>query len=319
MISRILLQYFPFSFEKEKYLIDLCPAPEIVWASEEHKQEMLESTKWDDVWPEKKFIDWYLFKGLLQHDYESHMRSLSSQIKSAKKDLYGAAMAAKGNQEDPHLKKARRALDAPQNRLSFLESVLSQIRRKSREGLAEDASEDFLLEHCFLDPKTRESIPVDSTLLDSARFKILSSCPTSEKIREIARSNSTQLLFSVKKGDIFPNYPNDLQIMFLSYIKMYESIFKSQDCPPDFIISDDDALDGWMLTQDKGKSPDNIPNSVKNRENVFITAETQEEANAIYSQNSGNARTLQKARLRELQTKGAVKESEFKKRTQVFK
>ena len=319
MISRILLQYFSFSEEENKYLIDLCPSHELIWESEEHKKDILDSTKWDTVWSEKKFIDWYLFKGLLERDYETHMKSLVSQIKSAKKDLYGAAISAKGNQDDPHLKKARRALEGPQNRLRFFEGILGQIHRKSREGLAEDAAEDYLLSRCFLDPITKNPVEVSTPLIDQAKIRILSSYPDASQIREIARSNSTQLLFSVKKGDIFPDHPNELQLMLLSYINMYENIFKNQDCPPDFIIADDDALDGWLLTQEKGKAPDNIPSSVKNRENVFITAETQEEANAIYSQNSGNARTLQKARLRELHNKGAVKESEFKKRTQVFK
>jgi len=299
--------------------VDLCPAPEIVWDSEQYKSEIVESTKWLEIWPEKKLIDWYLFKGLLDHDYESHMKSLESQIKSAKKDIYGAAISAKGNLEDPQLKKARRALEGPQNRLRFFESSLATIRKKSREGHIADAAEDYLISKCFLDLRTREPIEVETSLIDQAKYQILSTYPDGEEIRKLARANSTQLLFGLKKGEVFPKYPNELQLMFLSYINMYENIFQHTDCPPAFIINDDDALDGWILSQDKGKASDNIPASVKNRENVFITAETQEEANAIYSSNSGSARTMQKARFKELQTKGAVKESEFKKRTQVFK
>ena len=319
MLSRILLQYLPVNIDNKDYCIDLCPKPELVWQAELHKEDILESTKWANIWSYDHLLNWHIKNGYLSSDYQENINSLTSQIKAAKKDLYLAALSAKGDYTDPHLKKMKRALDGPNNNLKAIQSSLLQIQAKSREGLAEDAAEDFILLRSFVDPESKKRITAHANLLDLAKYEILRTFPSSEKIRQIARENSTQLLFGVKKGRILPKYPNELQLMLVSYVNMYKGILKDPECPPQFILNDDDALDGWLLNRGKSSTDDNVPASVKNRENVFITAETQEEANAIYASNSGSARTMQKARFKELQTKGAVKESEFKKRTQVFK
>lgn len=82
---------------------------------------------------------------------------------------------------------------------------------------------------------------------------------------------------------------------------MYDSAYEHPECPPDNVFEDDDMFDGWMITQKR----ENEKNRNKNRTEkmlegkklnkageVFLVANSQEEAQNIYNLNDANSRNI---------------------------
>ena len=66
---------------------------------------------------------------------------------------------------------------------------------------------------------------------------------------------------------------------------MYSKIYEHPECPEDAIIEDDDALDGWMLNQQKENKKQKMEKGVDNllgkkgqkAQEVFLMAKNEEE------------------------------------------
>ena len=92
---------------------------------------------------------------------------------------------------------------------------------------------------------------------------------------------------------------------------MYDNIFESPECPPDDVIQDDDALDGWLIVQRRKREEDQkrsaaeniIGNSkISNADEVFIMTDPSS-AKDVNQLNDPIARANQKSRLKELRSR----------------
>ena len=138
-------------------------------------------------------------------------------------------------------------------------------------------------------------------------------------IRDLARHEPWRSLWNVNKSDIFGNTLNlnYNQLLLLTWSNVYDNVYENMDCPSDVIIDDDDALDGWFLVQknkrDKERrnkeSDDMIKNpKIKNSQEVFIPADTLEDAEKIYALNNVSERMKIKQRMEFIRQRGVVKE-----------
>jgi pyruvate/2-oxoglutarate dehydrogenase complex dihydrolipoamide dehydrogenase (E3) component len=87
--------------------------------------------------------------------------------------------------------------------------------------------------------------------------------------------------------------------------KMYDSAYEHPECPPESVIQDDDMFDGWMIIQrrehEKNKDKNRNEKILKdkklgNAKEVFLVANSKEEAQNIYSLNNANSRNTIKER-----------------------
>jgi hypothetical protein len=83
---------------------------------------------------------------------------------------------------------------------------------------------------------------------------------------------------------------------------MYDRIYENVECPPDFVIEDDDMLDGWMLDQKqkmenlkKEKTGDELLSKHKNAKEVFVVS-NKEDAENIFNLNSTDSSRIIKQR-----------------------
>ena len=91
----------------------------------------------------------------------------------------------------------------------------------------------------------------------------------------------------------------------------YDNIQESLDCPGEDIINDDDALDGWFISQrrkrEKEKSEKKWGDDKHiNATDVFIMSD-EEEAKDIYSINSNESLGIIRERQAALAQKGSLK------------
>ena len=138
-------------------------------------------------------------------------------------------------------------------------------------------------------------------------------------IRELARTHPWASMWSSLKtnGKIFDN--TDLtseQQSLISWSSMYDNIHESPDCPTDEAIEDDDMLDGWLLIQkekrDKDRKKQEVENAtsskIANADDIFIMAETPDDAKKIALLNDQRAQKVKKQRLSQINEQGVVPE-----------
>ena len=149
---------------------------------------------------------------------------------------------------------------------------------------------------------------------------------TAQDFRYIARSDVWRPVWTVgkKTGNLFDR-PSSLltrdQITLCSFSLMYDNVYESQESPPEQVIEDDDCLDGWFIEQKKKhleykkeQTANNIVSSnkkISGAGEVFVVAESNEEASYIDSLNSYQAKNIKNERLNLLYSKEKVKDQEF--------
>jgi hypothetical protein len=125
-----------------------------------------------------------------------------------------------------------------------------------------------------------------------------------KEIREIARNEpwkstwscsgkNSEELFGVKANELTFEEKN-----LIGWSRLYDNIQESPECPSEDVINDDDAFDGWLISEnrkrDKDKKvkslDDGLSDKVKNSDEIFIMADSQEEIEEIYDLNSEQSR-----------------------------
>lgn len=161
----------------------------------------------------------------------------------------------------------------------------------------------------------------DSGLLNALVSQITENSISEKTYRELARTEPWRSIWTAGRNrDIFGVPAIDLteeQRNLISYSMLYDNIYESPDCPSDFIIQDDDMLDGWLITQRKKRETDSNKNLVEskitnskiaNANEVYIVAETPEDVERINSINSEEARIIKRQREKFIREKGKVNE-----------
>jgi hypothetical protein len=89
------------------------------------------------------------------------------------------------------------------------------------------------------------------------------------------------------------------------FTKMYDNAREHSECPTDNIFEDDDLFDGWMILQRRENEKQKNKNraskllegkNLKNANEVFLVAGSQDEAQNIYDLNDPVSRNIIKER-----------------------
>ena len=143
-----------------------------------------------------------------------------------------------------------------------------------------------------------------------------------ELLRYLVRKDPWKTLWSIGKPNQFDfNYTelSETQKLILVFSKMYENIQNSSNCPPDDVIDDDDALDGWLISQNRENEQQKMNEKVQStltskqqgNTEIFLPVKNVEEAKKIDDLNSKQMKIIKKQRQALIAKKGTVKEGEF--------
>lgn len=181
-------------------------------------------------------------------------------------------------------------------------------------GVASLAKTQFMIEKSIIS----KGIEVTGEIVQSIIEEINSSRPTEKEIREIARTDPWRSIWSNCGGKNPFGRPSscwsDEQLTLCSWSKLYDNIHKSPDCPPDEVIDDDDMLDGWLILQSRKRKEDankkdaetGLNDKSRNASEVFIMAQTKEDAQKIESLNDPMTRAIKRQRNAILNKHGSV-------------
>ena len=253
-----------------------------------------------------------------EHEQERY-DSLVSEIKNMKIDLFNNYIRITTRNE---IRKQIRRLEQEYNDIMSLRYSLLNY---SCEGIAEQAKMELLVCNSAFDEQGRKFAGqvFPTSLVNAFNKELLQE----RQIRELAHTEPWCDIWRIRKssGRIFRKWKNrDMsfeQYRIISWSTFYDSIYKSPECPPDEVIHDDDAIDGWAAKQMKERESDvkkkfgesliSDNPKIAGADEVFIVAKSQEEAQQIYAMNDGVGRAIQKRRMAQLARRGSMKYDEF--------
>lgn len=146
-----------------------------------------------------------------------------------------------------------------------------------------------------------------------------------KQYRELARTEPWRSIWNARKaeGSVFGIPACDLsddQKTLVMWTSTYDGIFEHPECPDDKVVQDDDVLDGWMLVQQRKRTKEREQSKVeqmlgsdkiRNSEEVFVMAQTPEDARAIDELNDTGAAITKRRRMAMIRQKGEVDEREM--------
>jgi hypothetical protein len=158
---------------------------------------------------------------------------------------------------------------------------------------------------------------VDELNNDASKYKI-----TEAQFRELARTEPWRSIWFCKKatGDrVFPCSAIELtdeQKALVYWTQVYDNIYEHPNCPPEELINDDDALDGWFIIQKRKRSKEtdkewlesHITNpDIKNSGDVFVVVGKDDELRKrVYAANDPAAKAQQKTLMKKVEEHGVL-------------
>lgn len=257
---------------------------------------------------------WMSTNGFWTNLDENLSKKLQKEIENSKVTLY------KNYKDQSLVRKERKKLR------SYETQYLSHLAKKNIfyshtcESYAESNRLIYLVKLCCERRKEIEDEHVDS-IIKEYHDSILSE----DTIRFLARNEPWRSLWSISANcqlKLFSNEePTVNQKNLILWSKTYDGVHESMEPPPKEVIEDDDFLDGWFIEKAREREKESTKKTIANRtrnskigsaKEQFITANNDEELQAIQDLNDGGARHIIQQRMEALEKHGgSVSYSQF--------
>lgn len=318
-LSRIISGYTKYKKDDLELKI-YSPTPELNYEANEVYMEVYNNCLEEGIMTDDDVYNLLLNEGLWTEEDEKNLtETLPEHIKYFQKELFKAAF--KSNLRT----KLRKYLKTARDEQERLHDIKHQFDAYTCHGTANFARYQYIIES--------STYKYDGTLYDWANIPISNviqyhneNTVLPEMIREISRTMPWHNTWQACKsnGQVFPKSGVELsmpQQLLLMWSKMYDDISDSPDCPHESIVEDDDMLDGWILIQKEKRDSEKNKKigeeftqneKIANAQEIYLVAETLEDAKKIDDMNDPRQKAIKRSRLKHVKEKGQVKHQEFK-------
>lgn len=320
-VYRILSGSLRVQINGKQYLVKKA-SPDSYYMAQLLYFEELEAASEEGLFDQPSLLQHLMDEGVWDVTKEELYRKIPKDIEDFKVRLFQSTF------QSEHAKQIRRALDSARIKLAELEVDLHSMDHLSCHGAALFARNRYLAGAALYYPNGQPVFPDDtsywsdpSDLLDNVMQEIARGRLQDAQLRELARTDPWRGIWQTRKaqGAVFDGPASSLtdeQRAIISYSLLYDSIYEHPDCPGEEIIEDDDTLDGWLILQRREREKRNkqsagegkLSDSTKGCGEVFLMADTPEDARKIMEMNEDHARAIQKSRFAHLQKHGQVNE-----------
>jgi hypothetical protein len=122
-------------------------------------------------------------------------------------------------------------------------------------------------------------------------------------------------IYNKAGNSIFTNNPLSIeQQILIQWSSLYDNIAECPEAPPEDVIDDDDALDGWLIIQKRNRDKNKINNLNQKKEEgdeIFKIVDSIEDAQKVKNMNNPHGLGVINSRLKQIQKQGIVKDIEF--------
>jgi hypothetical protein len=305
LLYRITLGYIKYKTHGLTLIIK-DPSPEVRLRSCEIYEEVYNKSVKNNLLLEKD-IKQFLFKyNLWTGEDDKQIDILPKHIDYFKKQLYQNKDSTK------QIETLKKYLNHARNVYSETINKLHRYDYVTCEGIANFSKWQYMIEKSVYYKGKRWNWNKGS--INEALNYYYSNLIEEEDIREIARTQPFDTIFSLG-NNVFGKSPIKLtleQQRLLGWARLYANISKSPDCPPRFVVEDDDMFDGWLLIQKEKRELENskekgsglIKNKkISNSDEVYIFSSLADKE-AVSSLNDQYSKMIIKNRLNQVRKSG---------------
>ena len=283
---------------------------------------IINDEKYNDWIREENLDNFLIYLNLWTKDTSMIIKDLEKKIENSKVDYYHSF---KLTDKKSGVKKN---LDLYTKQLSTILSKKDELYSNTLEGYANSIKNEFLITETLYRNDTK--VFLGNTIhKDSNNYMLFNSIVNElnkynisiSDFKKLARSHIWRSFWNVQKENMFKNTGSSItddQKTLVGISQMYDRVYEHPDCPNDEIISDDDALDGWMIIQKrktekdkKQQQIDTINPKLKNAQEVFLMANNSQEAEEIVGLNSLESLNKMKSKIAHVNKFGLTEESKL--------
>jgi hypothetical protein len=295
------------------------PSIEVLNDAQDIYTTFIDDNKYD-YFSKKNCEPLLIYNGLWKNEYNNQLKQLEEDVENCKVDIYKSFF---NTTQYSRLKEDLSILYTEINRLEGIKCSLDYL---TLESIGELLSQQYILCRTTYNNNKLVFGQIDNNisyfLLRAIHNFYIFSTISSTTYRELVRTEPWLSYWRIYKERMFDSSNGVLlsidQRHLILYSKMYDSVYESAEEPPQGIIDDDDALDGWFLVQkrkreaDKGdKTINNMTNIPSDAQEVFIPAKNIEDIKRIENLNSPQSKFVKAQRKATIDKLGVVKESEL--------
>lgn len=323
VVYKILGGYSKLTISGDIYLIHN-PTPYIKYLAEELYEEMLDDYQ-RELMSDDELYDWLIQNEFWSNEKDDKIKDFRQNIEKLQVQLFDCHFRSAEKKE------IRRLLKFTRERIKELVDERHKFDYLSAKGVATIAKNKYIigLSVCdkFKKPLFNEFNFIDTPfpLLDRIIIEYNKQLISTQQFREISRTEPWRQYWTAKEGaaSVFPNNAADLtdeQLTLISWTRLYDNVFQHPKCPGDAIIEDDDALDGFLIKdkqeRDKDKEIsllDEVTDNprIKNADEVFIMADTEEDAKRINTLNTESGKNIKRQREQYIEKVGKTGERDL--------
>lgn len=319
-LSRILSGYYTFIYNNQKYKL-VYPDMSVKYEAEIYAQEIYDNNKFNDWITEEEILDFLISVGLWTYDGDQSLEKIHKDIENTKVELYQTLL-------NPNKTKfVRRQLANLNNLYNRRYEIRHSFDHLTIDGYCLLLKSQYILLNSIYDTNNKlvfnSDSSIDFKIINDISNTINSNTIDIKTFREIARSDNWRSYWSANREKVFDKATinwSDEQKTLVVLTKMYDSAYEHMECPSDEVIEDDDMFDGWLILQkrenEKSKSKarsDKILKDKKlgNAQEVFLVANSHQEANNIYNLNEDSSRGVIRERQQAIAAGATIKEAEL--------
>ena len=310
-IARIRAGYVPVKIGDNRFKVEH-PSVDVILESHELYIQSYEEALNDDMLTEDELLSFLIIQNMWSEKMEKEYQEVvPGHIEYWKKELYRSLLKSKTKET------VRKYLEAAKQEYNRLSEIRHQYDYVTVEGYANYIRSMFLISKCTT--LNNKVVDWEDYNLMVIMTKYHTELLKPDDIRILARTSPWTSLWPIlKSGNLFEE-PTTEQQSLITWSNMYDKIYESPDCPSEEVISDDDMLDGWLLIQkekrDQDRKQEEVKNSlnprIANADEVFVPAQTVEDAKKIDILNTQRGHAVKQNRLKHIKEKGIVKQQEF--------
>lgn len=250
--------------------------------------------------------------GLWDISKEERFQTIPKSIEDAKLNLYENRLKSETK------KSIKATLSTLRSEYSSLFSQRHAYDSYTCEGISNFTRLAFIARSCtFFKEKLYK---FNRETLESVIYEYQKSTLDESVLRRLARTESWQQYWtSLKSGIQIFKEPNEEQRKLIRISTFYDNLHSSMECPPDWVIEDDDLLDGYLIFSRKEREKEENQNDLEktlspkiaNSSEVYIVCENEEDAKKVYDLNSNYVKNIQIARNKVIAEKGRVNDIEL--------
>lgn len=318
LLYRIINGYYTISIDSNIYKI-VCPNISIKQQAQNIYLQIIDEYKYDtESWISDQQIQHLLsVYNVWNKDLENKLDSLTKDLEKVKIELY---KNFSNSDVKSHIKELIKTINSNINDLYNKKHYFDYL---TLEYYAQNIKNQYLITNMVYDTLDRKVFSEDNfentdyLFLEKMLYEIHKYSLDSITIKQIVRTDLWKSFWNVSKEKIFPGTVKDWtdeQRSLINFSKVLDSIREHMEAPSEDIISDDDALDGWILYQNhkseterkKKQISDKFGLDKKQAGEVFLLTNNSTERQEIYALNDTQTNRDIKEMIDITKTKGKV-------------